>query len=133
VKRDFAKTIKHRNYRELAACVLVTLGLLHFVGLTLRMVPVLAGIGFVAWFIVRHASWQANKSDLLGERRELIRQGRLSQLAWAWYVVPTILPILVARPFPLIPLQVIAFIVGGIFMGWLNYRAGSKLLEEAHR
>ena len=133
VKRDFAKTIRHRNYRELAACTVLTGLLLHSPGLSLRLLPVLGGIGFVAWFIIKHARWQGNPNDLLGERRELIRQGRLLHFAWAWYVVPCMLPMLVARPIPLSPGVMAIFIGVGIFVAWLNHRAGSKLIEEAHR
>jgi hypothetical protein len=133
VKRDWAKHITHRNRRELAGCALMIVGLLYWVGLTFRTLPVLAGVSFVAWFIVKHARWQANPNDLLGERRELIRQGRIAQFAWAWYVVPCVLPTLVAKPVPLSPALTAVFIGGSIFIAWLNYRAGSKLIEEAHR
>lgn len=133
MKRDWPKTIRRRNYRELAACAVLTALLLYSPGLSLRLLPVLAGIGFVAWFIVRHAGWQASSSDLLGERRELIRQGRLSQFAWAWYVVPCLLPWLVFQPVRLSGVTTAGFLVVGIFIAWLNYKAGSKLLDEAHR
>ncbi|MBL8743387.1 MAG: hypothetical protein JNK04_19895, partial [Myxococcales bacterium] len=108
------------------------IGLPAAVGLSLRLLPVLSGIGFVVWFIVKHAGWQANRSDLLGERRELIRQGRMLKLAWAWYVVPLMLPWLIAEPVPLGSFMTTVFVSGGIFIGWTNYREGKKLIDAAH-
>jgi hypothetical protein len=133
VKRDWPRTIKYRNYRELTGCAVVIIGLVYLVGLTFRTLPVIAGVGFVAWFIIKHAGWQANPKDLLGERRELIRQGRILRFAWAWYVVPCMLPMLIVRPIPLSSGMTAVFIAGAIFIAWLNYRGGSKLIEEAHR
>jgi len=36
-------------------------------------------------------------------------------------------------PIPLSSFMAAAFIVGGAFIAVMNYRAGSQLLEEAHR
>jgi len=63
------------------------------------------------------------------DRRSCGRKARSK----AQRVVPCTLPWLIAMPIPLSSFMAAAFIVGGAFIAVMNYRAGSQLLEEAHR
>jgi hypothetical protein len=132
MERDWAKTIRARNARELVSAGVLAGLVLFTQGLTLHVVPLLAAVAWVALFFLRFARWKASPSDGgVGVRRELIRQGHLLRAAWAWYVLPLVVGGLVTwgggvgfRA---------AFIVGGAVLAVVNYRAGQKLIDEGNR
>jgi hypothetical protein len=132
MERNWPKTIRSRNLRELAAVALVAGGVLFTRGFTWRSVPLLAVVAWTTWFFVRHALWQAAPGDGgAGVRRELIRQGHLLMAAWAWYVLPLAVGALLTFS-PSTPIGVI-FLAAGVVVAIVNYRAGKRLIAEGNR
>jgi hypothetical protein len=132
VEKDWAKTIRARNARELVAAALLAVVVVYSSGFALRSAPVLLADAWVAWFIYRYAGWQAAEADGgAGVRRELIRQGYLLMSAWIWYVLPLIVAgFLTFSPGPWLR---VVFLVAGVAMSFANYRAGKRLVAEGNR
>jgi len=132
MQRDWAKTIRSRNTREVAAAGVLAGLVLYTQGLTLHAAPLLAAVAWVAWFFLRYARWKALPSDGgVGVRRELLRQGHLLRAAWAWYVLPLVVGGLATfgggMGFRA------AFLALGAVLAVVNYKAGQRLIEEGNR
>jgi hypothetical protein len=132
MERDWGRTIRARNARELGAAAVLAALVLSAEGPRLRTAPLLAAIGWVAWFIARYACWRAKPEDGgLGIRRELIRQGNLLMAAWIWYVLPLLVGGLLSVPTA--GWTRALFIGFGIALSVVNYHAGKKLVAEGNR
>jgi len=132
MERDWAKTIRARNAREIGGAVVVAAMVLTTEGLTLRAAPMLAAVAWVAIFFMRYARWKASPSDGgVGVRRELIRQGHLLRAAWAWYVLPLVVGGLASWGSG-VGFRAV-FIAGGAVLAVVNYKAGQRLIDEGNR
>ncbi len=130
--RDWPKTIRARNLRELVAAGILAAVVLATRGFTLQSAPILAALAWVAWFFVRYARWQAVPAEAgVGVRRELIRQGHLLMSAWAWYVLPLLAGALLSNLSPSPWVRAI-LLAAGVALAAVNYWAGKRLVDAGN-
>ena len=130
--RDWPKTIRARNLRELVAAGILAAVVLATRGFTLQTAPLFAALAWVAWFFARYARWQAVPAEAgVGVRRELIRQGHLLMSAWAWYVLPLLVGALLSNLSPSPWVRAI-LLAAGVALAAVNYRAGKRLVDAGN-
>jgi hypothetical protein len=133
MQRDWSRTIRARNARELAGAAILAAFMLYTRGFTFRNGPLIVAVAWLSWFFLRPARWQAAPADGgVGVRRELIRQGHLLRTAWAWYVLPLVVAGLTSWGSSLWMVRA-GFIAFGVALAVVNYRAGQRLIDEGNR
>ncbi len=131
--RDWPRTIRARNIRELVAVGILAAVVGGTRGVTLETAPLFVALSWVAWFFARYARWQAAPAEGgVGVRRELIRQGHLLMSAWAWYVLPLIVAASSRAGSRRTPGPVRSSSGAGVVLAAVNYRAGKQLVDAGN-
>jgi hypothetical protein len=126
-RRDWAQVVRRRNLRELAAAAVVAGLVLWRDGFGLRTAPLLLAVAFVSLVLLTVGRWRAADGSEHALRRELVRQGRLLQFAWLWYVGP----LFVGGALYALSLKFTAvYAVGALALSAVNFVAGTKLVRE---
>lgn len=132
MQQDWAKTIRRRNARELTGAAILAAWMLFSQGFTLETGPLLVAVAWLTWFFLKPARWQAKPEDGgAGVRRELVRQGLLLRMAWAWYVLPLVVGMMAS--FPVSWALRTLILASGVVLSVVNSRAGQRLIDEGNR
>lgn len=144
----FLRDIRRRNRREIIVglimlpvfgffAAMAPLGSLTFFGHLLILVAILLVIGMMYFVASPRGDLNSHSvDDVQHWRYEILRQAKLLRLVPLWYLSPifsgmVILSLSTHLPIALLSIPLIFVIVIFGFIAWLNFRAASKLEQEA--